>query len=74
MIYTGARKDPPGRDFLRQISMVFGNFLKKYLRYRNFMYLIWKPLYTAIMSQKDKEGGVSIWQPESLEWNSNFFH
>ena len=26
------------------------------------------------MSQKDKECGVSIWQPDSFEWNSNFFH
>ena len=37
------KKYPPGRDFLRQISTVFGNFLKKYLRYRNFIYLDGKP-------------------------------
>ena len=42
-VYTGANKDPPGRDFLRQISTVFGTFLKNYLRYRNFIYLIGKP-------------------------------
>ena len=41
--YTGANKGPPGRDFLRQISTVFGTFLKKYLRYRTFIYLIGKP-------------------------------
>ena len=43
LIYTGANKDSPGRDFSRQISTVFGTFLKKYLRYRNFIYLIGKP-------------------------------
>ena len=42
-LYTHKKKYWPGRDFSRQISTVLGNFLKKYLRYRSFIYLIGKP-------------------------------
>ena len=46
-LYTPTKKYPSSRNFLRQISTFFGNFLKKYLRYRNFIYLVGKPQYPA---------------------------
>ena len=56
-LYIGARKDLPGRDFLRQILTGFGTFLKKYLRYRNFIYLIGKPKNSALWNRKDMGHG-----------------
>ena len=51
--YTPTKKYPGSRDFLRQISTVFGNFLKKYLRYREVIYLIGKPSFSAFRRSKD---------------------
>ena len=52
-LYTPTKKYPGSRDFLRQISTVFGNFLKKYLRYREVIYLIGKPSFSAFRRSKD---------------------
>ena len=52
-MYTPTKKYPAGRDFLRQISTVFCNFLKKYLRYREVIYLIGKPSFSAFRRSKD---------------------
>ena len=52
-MYTHKKKYWPGRDFWRQISTVFGNFLEKYLRYREVIYLIGKPSFSAFRRSKD---------------------
>ena len=52
-MYTHKKKYWPGRNFLRQILTVFGNFLKKYLRYREVIYLIRKPSFSAFRRSKD---------------------
>ena len=55
--YTHKKKYWPSRDFSRQISTVLGNFLKKYLRYRSFIYLIGKPYYPAFRNFINKGCG-----------------
>ena len=57
--YTPTKKYPGSCDFLRQILTVFGNFLKKYLRYREVIYLIGKPSFSAFWRSKDIGRGLT---------------
>ena len=54
-------------------SAVFARLLKNQLLYRNVIYLIWKPWYSAFMSQKAKGFGFQIKLPHALKWNSITF-
>ena len=72
--YSPTKKYPSGRDFLRQISTVFGNFLKKYLRYRKVIYLIGKPSFSTFWRSKDIGCGSSIKALTPILMNSYEFH
>ena len=54
-------------------SAIFARLLKNQLLYRNVIYLIWKPWYSAFMSQKAKGFGFQIKLPHALKWNSITF-
>ena len=54
-------------------SAIFARLLKNQLSYRNVIYLIWKPWYSAFMSQKAKGFGFQIKLPHQLKWNSITF-
>ena len=60
------------RVFFRSFNFD-GSYLKNQLSYRNVIYLIWKPWYSAFMSQKAKGFGFQIKLPHALKWNSITF-